>query len=202
MFINQPILRDAAEAFDMADGVVIEDSGKTKSRRQEDAVQERIHSKLDNLGSKYEDLLKTILSDGKAGKPEQLNSIRKHIVEVSKQLFGANGNQYTNQFFKWDERNGKPYDEPTTGHSILEDIIVNPEVRIDPTKPMSMDNISDVPYYAITIDGEYVEFSPKEVQLYVVGAMYMLKPYVSALEDTVKYTKIDTKKHGSSWIEQ
>jgi hypothetical protein len=117
-------------------------------------------------------------------------------------LFGADGNRYTNEFYKWDVRENKRASNPTKGRSILEDIIVNPDVRIDPTKPVSMDNLSDVPYYAITIDGEYVEFSPKEVQLYVVGAMYMLKPYVSALEDTVKYTKIDTKKHGSSWMEQ
>jgi hypothetical protein len=84
MFINQPILREAADAFDMADGVVIEDSGKTKTRRQEDAVQERIHYNLDNLGDKYKLLLDTVLSDGRAGKAEELKRIKPHIVEVTK----------------------------------------------------------------------------------------------------------------------
>lgn len=202
MFINQPILRAAAEAFEMEDGVIIEDSGKTKTTRQNEAIEKMAKNYFVSLGTKYNLLLDTILSNGSIGDTNKLPQIRSHIIQVAKQLFGADGNAYTNKFYKWDVRNAKPENDATEGHSILEDVITNPDVRIDPDKPVSLDNLSTVPYYALQIDGEWVEFSAKEIQLYVLGAMQLLKPYVSALEDVVKYTKIDTKKHGINWMEQ
>jgi len=59
--------------------------------------------------------------------------------------------------------------------------------------------MSDEAYYAIKIGDQWEPFSAKEIQLYVIASMYEFKPYVNALENTVKYTKIDTKKHGSNW---
>lgn len=203
MFINQPIMREAAEAFVLADGVMVEDAGKTKTRRQEEAVESRLHFYLDSLGDNYKKLIDIMTNPWKG---EQSDKIQIHdkAVEIAQQLFGvdATGREYTNEFYTWDIAGNDKSEKPVTGRSILEDIIVNPEVRIDPDKPISMDNMSDVPYYAIKINGEYEPFSAKEVQLYVMAAMYEFKPFINALEDTVKYTKIDTKKQGNSFATQ
>ena len=202
MFINQPIIREAADAFILSDGVIIEDSGKSKTRRQEDAVQSRIHYYLDSLGENYKTLLKTILSEGRVGSANDLFAAKAQIVQVAKQLFGVEDGLYTNEFYTWNDKTQTRSKNPVKGKSILEDIITNPDVRINRDEPISMDNISDAPYYSMMLDGEWMEFSAKEIQLYVIGAMYEFRPFIQALEDTVSYTKIDTKKHGGSWAEQ
>ena len=122
-------------------------------------------------------------------------------MQVAKQLFGVEDGLYTNEFYTWNDKTQTRSKNPVKGKSILEDIITNPDVRINRDEPISIDNISDAPYYSMMLDGEWMEFSAKEIQLYVIGAMYEFRPFIQALEDTVSYTKIDTKKHGGSWAE-
>lgn len=202
MFTAQPIMVEAASAFDMAGGTLVEDPGKSKTSRQERAVRLQVESRLGNLGKNYKTMLDTILSNGRIGDANYKSMLSAQVAEVSRQLFGIVDGKYTNEFYRWDHSTSDVASTPVKGRTILEDILVNPEIRLDPEKPMSMDNMSDEAYYAIKIGDQWEPFSAKEVQLYVIASMYEFKPYVNALENTVKYTKIDTKKHGSSWSDQ
>lgn len=202
MFTSQPIMVEAAKVFDIAGGNLVEDPSKSKTARQENAVREHVIELLQSLGKEYKEMIDTVLSQGRIGDANARVAISKKVADVAKQLFGIQNGKYTNQFYMWDNSTQTASKNPISGRTILEDILVNPEVRIDPTKPASMQNLADIPYYAIQLDGEWEAFTPKEIQLYVIAAMYELKPYVNALEDVVKYTKIDTKKHGSNWSDQ
>jgi hypothetical protein len=202
MFTAQPIMVEAAGAFDMAGGTLVEDPGKSKTSRQERAVREQVEARLGNLGKNYKTMLDTILSNGRIGDANYKSMLSAQVAEVSRQLFGVVDGKYTNEFYRWDHSTSDVSPVAVKGRTILEDILVNPEIRIDPEKPISMDNMSDEAYYAVKIGDQWEPFSAKEVQLYVIASMYEFKPYINALEDTVKYTKIDTKKHGSSWSDQ
>lgn len=202
MFTSQPIMMEAAKVFDIAGGNLVEDPGQSKTARQESAVKDHVTALLSGLGKEYKEMIDTVLSRGKIGDANKQADISKRVVEVAKQLFGVENGKYTNQFYVWDNSTQTASKTPINGRTILEDILVNPEVRIDPTKSVSMSNLADIPYYAIKIDGQWESFTPKEVQLYVISAMYEFKPYINALEDVVKYTKVDTKKHGSNWSDQ
>lgn len=202
MFTSQPIMIEAAKVFDIAGGNLVEDPGQSKTARQESAVKDHVTTLLSGLGKEYKEMIDTVLSRGRIGDANKQADISKRVVEITKQLFCVENGKYTNQFYAWDNSTQSASKTPINGRTILEDILVNPEVRIDPTKPVNMANLADIPYYAIKIDGEWEAFTPKEVQLYVISAMYEFKPYINALEDTVKYTKIDTKKHGSNWSDQ
>jgi hypothetical protein len=113
--------------------------------------------------------------------------------------------QYARAFFGLD-KNGN-YIE---GKSILEDIITNPEARIHPDRPATFDNMRDdnagatysfeVAHYDGTTD--YVTMTPRQVQLYVAFINNAFDKYGRKLSDLVNACKIDTKKHGKSYVEQ
>ena len=57
-----------------------------------------------------------------------------------------------------------------------------------------------------TVDGEgkveKVHFTPMQVQMLMYLAYLQFDPYATSVSNLVKYSKIDTKKHGKSYIEQ
>jgi hypothetical protein len=101
------------------------------------------------LGEGYKKFIE-VMTDPWADQADKLE-LHGKTIEIVKQLFGVDntGKQYTNEFYTWDIAGNDKSKDTVKGRSILEDIIVNPEVRKDPDKPMSMDNMSTVPYYAI-----------------------------------------------------
>jgi len=163
MFTAQPIMVEAASAFDMAGGTLVEDPGKSKTSRQERAVRLQVESRLGNLGKNYKTMLDTILSNGRIGDANYKSMLSAQVAEVSRQLFGIVDGKYTNEFYRWDHSTSDVASTPVKGRTILEDILVNPEIRLDPEKPMSMDNMSDEAYYAIKIGDQWEPFSAKEV---------------------------------------
>ena len=57
-----------------------------------------------------------------------------------------------------------------------------------------------------TVDGEgnveKVHFTPMQVQMLMYLAYLQFDPYATSVSNLVKYSKIDTKKHGKSYVEQ
>ena len=54
----------------------------------------------------------------------------------------------------------------------------------------------------IEIDGETIDLSAEQCQLLVYLAYVQMDPYAQSVSNLVKFSKIDTKKHGKSYIEQ
>jgi hypothetical protein len=120
---------------------------------------------------------------------------------VLSQLFGLNDSgEYTDTFVI--QRPGE--DEQTVSGSILLDILTNPEARQNESADPTFDNLkdSDEYTYVVTIDGQNVNLSPKDVQLWIYFGYKQLDKYAQAMSNLVNTTKIDTKKHGKSFIEQ
>ena len=198
-FLSQPILKDLAKVYENANGSINEDPGLSATQRYKQAeamyVTEAFHHSdvviQENIMSHVGNNLPDTMRNRKVkGEKEKAASFDLNSHDIWRALFavGQDG-KYSRKFTTVDgvEHIG----------SILEDLVTNPEARIDPSKPASMDNLSTEPRYLI---GEQ-KISPMEMQAFIFTAKLQLDQYAEAMSDMVQHTKIDTKKQGISFTE-
>lgn len=190
LFTSQPIMKELARVYEDASGQYLTDQDKSKSARQKKAIKDFLidNFKESSRNKMINNINFMMMEDG----TEQENRETEYLL-----------GQYARAFFGLD-KNGN-YIE---GKSILEDIITNPEARIHPDRHATFDNMrNDEAIYSIKItqyDGTVEELSmtPKQVQLYVAFINNAFDKYGKKLSDLVNACKIDTKKHGKSYVEQ
>lgn len=196
-FLCQPIVRDLSTVYQNANGSIVEDPGLSPTKRYEIAEARYIRG-INILSSDANNIL-TSLVNKNLPKDERDNKITESDAQtyrlqsepIIRAIFSVNeSGEYARQF--------ETVDGTITGSSILEDIVTNPDVRIDPKKPVSIDNLKDTARYKI---GKGL-YSPKEIQVFVFMAKQQFDQYAKALSELVQYTKIDTKKHGINYREQ
>lgn len=196
-FLRQPIMVDLATVYQDASGTIVEDPGLSPTRRYEIA-EARYINQINIKAQKANDILKALINrnlpkdeQSKEITQEDVRNYRLEAEPIIRAIFSIDEDGvYKRQF---ETENGI-----VKGVSILEDILTNPDVLIDPQKPMSIDNLKDEPRYKIG-DSYY---SPKEIQVFIFMAKQQFDQYASALSELVQYTKIDTKKHGKNYNEQ
>jgi len=124
-------------------------------------------------------------------------------VKVNK-LYGRGNAKYTAEDFNQDadifkELFGITKDGYTAGSvTLLEKLLTDKSYRIDPNKAASIDNFKKDEMIKIG----NVKYSPREMQGFIFIAKKLFDDYADALGDLVQNTKIDTKKHGISFLEQ
>lgn len=176
-FINQPIMKDLANEFLNSQGEIVSDPNMTQAQRTEE-LEERIVSGY-NYGS--EGMKKTINKLFGKGAVSYKDTDFARDVEVFKALFGLENNKYD-----------------SSKKTLLEDLLTNEEYLIDPTAEVTVENfkLDEI----IQIGKE--KYSPRELQGYVFIAKKLFDEYADALGNMVQTTKIDTKNHGISYLEQ
>ena len=196
-FLSQPIVKGVAQTYINSNGSIVEDPGLSPKARSEVAEARYIKSITFKDGT-LTDVLHAMINR-MLPQDERTEGITEETVQnyriaaepIIKALFSINADgEYVRQF---ETLNGV-----VKGKSILEDLLTNKEVLIDPNKPVTMDNLKDEPYYVI--DG--TQISPRELQAYVYIAKQQFEVYAQAMSDIVTYTKIDTKKQGKNFQEQ
>lgn len=190
LFTSQPIMKELSKVYEDASGQYLVDQDKSKTSRQRTAIKDFL---IDNFKeSSRNKVIKNINFMMMETGTDQENAETEYLL-----------GQYAKAFFGID-KDGK-YVE---GKCILEDIITNPEARIDINKPATFDNMrNDEAIYSFQItnyDGttEYVSMTPRQVQLYVAFINNAFDKYGRKLSDLVNACKIDTKKQGKSYVEQ
>lgn len=63
-------------------------------------------------------------------------------------------------------------------------------------------DIQDGMFTTVQVGEETIKLSPEQIQFIVYLVNEQLAPYAQSVSNLVKYSKIDTKKHGKSYIEQ
>lgn len=199
-FTAQPIMKELAQIYENANGSLVEDPNLTSKQRYDQL--EAVY--MSNLGFTDPDIKSAILayvgnnlpkSTGyikSEDRADQIKKFNEKFNDVIKALFSVSENgEYVREFTTTDGKIVK-------GVSILEDLLTNPNVRIDAKKPVSINNLSTKLRYKI---GNKM-YSPKEMQAFVFIAKMRLNEYAEQLSNLVTYTKIDTKKQGINYQEQ
>jgi len=191
-FTAQPILKHVADVYNSENGSIKDDPLDTSSQAWENKEKEVVTAIQFGTQGSYDDItskLKRLYNFGNNGYSTQ------DMVEdaaVFRELFGISASgEYNNSFTTADGT-------IVEGKTILQDIMENKNVLIDKTKPLSMDNLVQTGMYKI---GNRT-YSPRELQAYIFIAKKQFDIYANSLSALVHSTKIDTKKHGISYIEQ
>lgn len=196
-FLSQPIVKGVAQTYINSNGSIVEDPGLSPKARSEVAEARYIKS-ITFKDATLTDVLHAMINR-MLPQDERTDGITEETVQnyriaaepIIKALFSIDADgEYVRQF--------ETLDGIVKGKSILEDLLTNKEVLIDPNKSVTMDNLKDEPYYVI--DG--TQISPRELQAYVYIAKQQFEVYAQAMSDIVTYTKIDTKKQGKNFQEQ
>ena len=179
-FLKQEALLESAAAFEASGDSLVDDAGASTSELQEKAVRDRmIELYGKNSKKSVQKMLGMILGSRKydASDPEYVEVV-KYVTDVAKDLFGISedGKTFTNVHY---ENNQK---EPIQ-NSVLKDMIVNPNSKKQ-----------------YNVAGQL--YTRQELQPFVAMIFKLMSEPARALSDTVNYTKIDTKKQGSSYAEQ
>ena len=185
-FINQPVIRDLAVTYQNALGLLTESPELSDRERAEKEESDFITGK--NFGKLLNDLISNSLNKFRSEKERTDASFSNKTIYRA--LFGENGVIITNT-------KGQKINK-----SILEDVLTNEEVRTNPNKKLSIDNLKTDTYYLIKEGNNTYDLSPLEVQGFVYLAKREFNTYSEALSNLVQVTKIDTKKHGISEQEQ
>ena len=220
LFLTQPIMKEMASAYQSAAGSYMVDQSKSKTQRQRDAVEDCVvhnfaKSRIDSKGKMGDVSSKQILrmmmhyteKEDLENRDKTDHKIEMIVGSFAKALFGINDDgSYSNTIVRLDEY-GNPEENTYENMCILEDVLTNPDCRINDKNPATVDNLSDRSMYRVKVlneQGETVEMdmSPRMVQLYVAYIYKSLEKYGTALSDLVNSCKIDTKKHGKSFVEQ
>ena len=176
-FIAQPILKRLAEEYQNSNGDIVDDpalSPTERWRKKEKEVALSFDYGTNILNKK----IQKVCGSGNASYGES-DFIKDS--EVFKALFGLENGKY--------EQNSS---------TLLEKLLTDKQYRIDENKEVSMDNLKKERIIKIG-DSTY---SPLELQGYIFIAKKLFDTYADALSNLVQYTKIDTKKHGISYLEQ
>ena len=196
-FLTQPIVRDLADVYQDANGSIVEDPGLSPTKRYE-LAEARYINQVHVNSQKASNILKALVYRN-LPKDERDDTVTQADVEN----YRNEGNKIIRAIFAINEdgtydRKFETENGVVVGKSILEDIMTNSDVLVDPEKPISLDNLKDTAMYKIG-DSYY---SPKEIQVFVFMAKQQFDQYAQALSELVQYTKIDTKKHGKNYSEQ
>ena len=182
-YINQPIFKDLATVYANANGTIVDDPGLSPTDRWKKALSEYINGynfSRDGGDARNNGRLK-FMFDPNSNKDEVALQHRRNMP-IYKALFNI------------DEKGNY-----LGGQSILEKVLTDPNMRKNPDKPVSMDNLrNDKPL--IEVAGQ--KLTPLEVQMFAVLAKQCFDEYAEALSEVVTVTKIDTKKQGISFLEQ
>lgn len=191
-FTAQPILKHVADIYNSENGSVKDDPLDTSNQAWENKEKEVVTSIQFGTQGSYDDItskLKRLYNFGNTG--YSTNDMLEDAA-VFRELFGISTlGEYNNSFTMADGT-------VVNGKTILQDIMENKDVLIDKTKPLSMDNLVQTGMYKI---GNRI-YSPRELQAYIFIAKKQFDIYANSLSALVHSTKIDTKKHGISYIEQ
>lgn len=198
-FLSQPIMKELAEIYERTSGELTNDPSLTPQQlyKQQEAL---FISQLKFEDTLIKDILLTHVGNNlpKEIRPKKVDEdsekARKYDEQfegVIKALFSVDKDgQYKRRF--------ETIKGTVVGSSILEDLLTNKEVRVDPSKPVSLDNLSTAPRYVI---GD-IKLSPRDMQVFVFTAKLQLDTYAEAMSNLVTYTKIDTKKQGINFQQQ
>ena len=182
-YINQPIFKDLAAVYANANGTIVDDPGLSPTDRWKKALSEYINSYnfARDGGDANNNARIKFMFDPSSSK-EEIAAQHQQNMPIYKALFNI-------------DKKGNYMG----GSSILEKVLTDPNMRKDPNKPVSMDNLrNDKPL--IDVDGK--KLTPLEVQIFAVLAKQCFDEYAEALSEVVTVTKIDTKKQGISFLEQ
>ena len=206
-FTAQPIMFELARVYEDASGQYMTDISKSKSSRQRTAIRQFIKDSYTKSGTSKSDM--KFIDEMMMGynSSEEEKAITEQVIgSFAKAIFGIKDDgSYQNYFEYVDQATGNV--TPKEG-CILEDILTNPEVLINKNKPATFDNMSDgfalYNVHVLDRDGntQEIQLTPKQVQQYVFFIQNALSKYGQGLSDLVNACKIDTKKHGKSYVEQ
>lgn len=176
-FTAQPILKRLAIEYQNANGDIVDDPSMSPTQRWKKAEKEFALS-IDYGNDRITKKINKLYGYGNA---KYNSSDFESDSGIFKALFGIGKDGYQ-----------------AGSVTLLEDLLTNKNYRIDPNKPASIENFKTDEL--IKIDG--VAYSPKELQGFVFIAKCLFDEYADALGNLVQSTKIDTKKHGISFMEQ
>lgn len=176
-FVDQPILKRLAIDYQNANGDIVDDPSMSPTARSR-AIEKEIAESYDYGTTAINTKIKKLYGYGNNKYTEQ---DFLEDIPIIKALFGIVNNKYT-----------------AGSKTILEDLLTNEDILIDKSKGFTIDNYIQNGYY--DING--TKYSPKILQGYVFIAKKLFDDYADALGNLVQTTKIDTKKHGISFLEQ
>lgn len=176
-FIAQPILKELAVEYQNSNGDIVDDPGLSPTERWKKKEQEFAKS-FDYGAPNMEKKIGKICGSGTAS---YTNSDFAADSEVFKALFGMDNGQYEQGSV-----------------TLLEKLLTDKSFRIDESKEVSMGNLKKDKIIKIGNS----TYSPIQLQGYVFLAKKLFDDYADALSTLVQCTKIDTKKHGISYLEQ
>ena len=189
-FINNPIIKDLARIYDESQGRIVEDPEISSRKRFENEQRRYIQD------CKFRDVsFETLYM--KANNGEKRNAEKNDFRKISEIIGLGKEGDIVNSITVMKDGQKQKID----GTFIIRDILKNKDALIDPTEPVTIDNLKDDDsFYYLLSDGSKV--TPKEVQMYVFMAMQNLNVNAAALSVVVQATKIDTKKQGKNVREQ
>lgn len=176
-FVAQPILKNLAEEFQNINGDIVDDPSMSPTERWKEAEKEYVTG-IDFGNQRIQNKVNKLYGRGNAKyTAEDFNQ----DAEIFKTLFGIGKDGYT-----------------AGSTTLLEKLLTDKSYRIDPNKAASIDNFKKDEMIKIG----NVSYSPREMQGFIFIAKKLFDDYADALGDLVQNTKIDTKKHGISFLEQ
>lgn len=176
-FIAQPILKDLALEYQNQNGEVVDRPDLSPTERWREAEKEFLKN-IDFGSDSINTKIAKITGQGNA--KYNSDDFQKDSA-IFKALFGDFGNGYS-----------------VGSQSLLERLLTDRSLLIDKDGDFSVENMSNEALIKI---GEK-SYSAKQLQGYIVIAKKLFDPYGDALNTLVQQTKIDTKKHGISFMEQ
>lgn len=224
LLTGQPIMTELSRVYDDASGSFMTDPNKSKSAKQRQAINDFLYENFARRGSgKYkeqEQRIDRFMLNERVNTQEEQKRYEEIVGSYAKALFGIDDNGKYIDGFKYITVDGRIITkkaeekvDPETGEKymsagcILQDIFENPEILKDVNKPCTFDNLDDREAYVVFVkdeSGNTVEmrWSAKQVQEAVAFVQNNLNIYARHLSDLVNVCKIDTKKHGKSYVEQ